>query len=451
MKFVVWGSGTWGGYVYNSLKAFSYNIEAYIDKNEAKIGTEFRGIPIISYGEYLSSYRDCIIIIALLEEKDRNDVKRILNRDNVRFYMDCQECPLDIFMPYNRLGEKKFPMEEALNSVIDARAKHNNIGIKGWNIFALAVYDYLCGQGYSPVLVMDASENECNDAVWEKISENYRVLLHEEKINNLEYILDVMPTKKEYDTKHYKVKNIPFYKFPYLRNYKNNNLKKFQSIYRANERCFIVATGPSLTQEDLETLHRHREISFGVNCIYKIFPYVSWRPKYYFACEPDLLIHAEDDILNMEVSDVFLGDLYLPFFEKNNKNTKVHRYHIKWEYDYKDIFSDDVLDGVFNGATIVYHALQFAVYMGFKKIYIIGADCEYRNGDGLDKGSHFITNYADKNKVSKVSVLHTNMIFRAYQSAREYAEKHGIEIINATRGGKLEVFKRVDFDSLFTD
>ena len=37
----------------------------------------------------------------------------------------------------------------------------------------------------------------------------------------------------------------------------------------------------------------------------------------------------------------------------------------------------------------------------------------------------------------------------AYQAAEKYAEEHGIKIYNATRGGRLEVFERVDFDSLF--
>ena len=36
-----------------------------------------------------------------------------------------------------------------------------------------------------------------------------------------------------------------------------------------------------------------------------------------------------------------------------------------------------------------------------------------------------------------------------YMCAKEYAERHEIKIYNATRGGKLEVFERVDFDSLF--
>jgi len=37
----------------------------------------------------------------------------------------------------------------------------------------------------------------------------------------------------------------------------------------------------------------------------------------------------------------------------------------------------------------------------------------------------------------------------AFEKAKEYADGHGIKIYNATRGGKLEVFERVNFDDLF--
>ena len=36
-----------------------------------------------------------------------------------------------------------------------------------------------------------------------------------------------------------------------------------------------------------------------------------------------------------------------------------------------------------------------------------------------------------------------------YDEARRYADKNGIKIYNATRGGKLESFVRVNFDEVF--
>ena len=43
----------------------------------------------------------------------------------------------------------------------------------------------------------------------------------------------------------------------------------------------------------------------------------------------------------------------------------------------------------------------------------------------------------------------TQKFITAYEVAKDYAKENDIKIYNATRGGKLEVFERVDFDLLF--
>ena len=55
---------------------------------------------------------------------------------------------------------------------------------------------------------------------------------------------------------------------------------------------------------------------------------------------------------------------------------------------------------------------------------------EFLNGN--DNGTYWVDN-----------------IYNAHVAAKKYADEHDIKIYNATRGGKLEVFPRVDFDSLF--
>lgn len=55
-------------------------------------------------------------------------------------------------------------------------------------------------------------------------------------------------------------------------------IKSLEGIHR-NERCFIVATGPSLTMEDLQLIKD--EVTFGMNSITRIFDKTDWRPTYY--------------------------------------------------------------------------------------------------------------------------------------------------------------------------
>lgn len=51
------------------------------------------------------------------------------------------------------------------------------------------------------------------------------------------------------------------------------------------------------------------------------------------------------------------------------------------------------------------------------------------------------------NDAVKMLSYHIN----AYQKIKKYADKKGIKIYNATRGGYLEIFERVNFDTLFSD
>ena len=73
------------------------------------------------------------------------------------------------------------------------------------------------------------------------------------------------------------------------------------------------------------------------------------------------------------------------------------------------------------------------------------------SGDLAKPGNHFISDYIRPGELEQyrgVSVT-TDRPTRAFQKAELYSRAHGFRIFNATRGGKLEAFERVDFDSLF--
>jgi len=70
-------------------------------------------------------------------------------------------------------------------------------------------------------------------------------------------------------------------------------LKKFKDIHRG-KRCFIVATGPSLTLEDVEKIKG--EITFGMNSVYKLFDKTDWRPDYYGVIDPWVFDNIQEDL-----------------------------------------------------------------------------------------------------------------------------------------------------------
>lgn len=230
--------------------------------------------------------------------------------------------------------------------------------------------------------------------------------------------------------------------------------------YHKDEDCFIIGTGPSLRMEDLETIQSKEITTFASNRIFKIYNSTSWRPDYYFVTDYKVINEYYDEILDINDSKVFMADIDASSECRHLDKGKLCKdnFHIISIY-YKDkmdnnigevlpCFSDDasryVVDG---GLSVTYAMIQWAAYMGFKKIYLIGVDFFYNDKSGLSNLDHMCDNYLNQGEV--VNQPNLERCERAYKRAELYSRENGFRIYNATRGGKLEVFERVDFDSLF--
>lgn len=228
-------------------------------------------------------------------------------------------------------------------------------------------------------------------------------------------------------------------------------LEMYKNIHKG-KRAFIVGNGPSVTMEDLKVLHEHNEICFALNKIYKIYDRTEWRPNYVCMTDTRVINACENDLDKITDSAVvFMADRF--FYSDVEKNDKVQYVHLKSEYYAPNLpgFSDDITKGVYLGYSVTYDlALQIAAYMGFSEIYLIGMD--HNNvGAVTDAQNHFIPNYFSSEEVEIYKEVLPDFvgINLAYRKAKVYSEKHGFRIYNATRGGKLEIFERVEFDKLF--
>ncbi len=208
------------------------------------------------------------------------------------------------------------------------------------------------------------------------------------------------------------------------------------------KRCFVVATGPSLTIDDVNKLTN--EYTFSMNSVCKIFDKTVWRPTYYMIVDPMVLNVLKNDPQFKSIQNKFMSSNLV-------KRADISESDIVFPQSIGDFlkygafknFSGDCYGIVYCGNTVVCCILQLAVYMGFKEIYLIGCDCNFSS-----KQRHF--SGADYNPPKIVNDKLTGF-FQGYEVAKDYCDAHGIKIYNATRGGKLEVFERVDFDSLFED
>lgn len=232
--------------------------------------------------------------------------------------------------------------------------------------------------------------------------------------------------------------------------------EKFKNKY-AGKRCFIVGNGPSLQIEDLKKLSN--DVSFMTNTIYSVFENIGFKPTFYVLED---MTAAEKCFTTREDFEWLLENTENVFCSK--KNVKYREYS---QSDYKNLyfynliesregFSLDINDKIYGYGTTVFSMYQMAFYMGFKEIYLIGMDCSFNkviNDDGeVVINENILTNPEFMHQIDDDPALYNlNKILLAHAKAKSMADSHGIKIYNATRGGKLEVFERVDFDSLFEE
>lgn len=252
------------------------------------------------------------------------------------------------------------------------------------------------------------------------------------------------------------------------------NLRKFQSGERLisafrekyktdnkNRRCFIIGNGPSLTIQDLDTLREHKETCIASNSIYNLFGQTDWRPDIYTVHDFQEIKKTHDKISAVKselkiVAQSAAGRIYdidgaitLRLIDPEESREKV-------------FFSDNISKCIYDGGTVTYVSIQCAVYLGFREIILLGVDHSFAREQRKDgtivinnaNKNHF-TNYktkdfwGDNKSDEEVIIFPADFATMAFETAKHYADTHGIKILNATRGGKLEVFERVNFDSLF--
>lgn len=222
------------------------------------------------------------------------------------------------------------------------------------------------------------------------------------------------------------------------------------------KRCFVICNGPSLRPDDLTKIYENGDISIGMNMIARIYDKTPWRPT---------LLSATDDCvfdpLNKEI--VVNCECGIKLYDRKryirSLSAKGNIVYLQFNesrrlLDYPE-FDIDATKPLPSIGTSAYSMIELAGYIGCKEIYLIGCDMSYAvnlNRDGSitynDSGqNHFYAK--EKDQMTHLRPAPTWELQTAFEAAGNLSGTFGIKIYNATRGGKLEVFERVDFDSLF--
>lgn len=220
----------------------------------------------------------------------------------------------------------------------------------------------------------------------------------------------------------------------------------------AGERCFIVGNGPSLNPQDLELIKD--EFSFAFNRIYYIFDKTGWRPSCYMCIDHSVIDLNREAIKRLDFP-IKLLDIYAKKYKYEDKNTHYiccENVFSKNKRISQSIgFSHDLSICYCVGGTVTYTAIQMAVFMGFAEIYLLGIDHNYsimQRADGSTQKNEDVKNYFEGLKATGTTLLNIDIATAAYKQAKETCESKGVQIYNATRGGKLDVFDRVVLNEL---
>ena len=221
------------------------------------------------------------------------------------------------------------------------------------------------------------------------------------------------------------------------------------------EQCFVIGNGPSLSAADLQLLHEHRIPCFGSNRIFKIFDQTDWRPNY-FASEDVIILRG----IQREVEAIPAEKKFIPVNLKWYEGIDIQGadyFYLMYRGDLSDTFdmSLDAAHGVKCDATITTTCIQIAIYMGFSEIYLLGVDHNFAKM--IDKNGNVVTDATIKNHFTEEydkdiidQGFQIDGATEAYLNIERLSRKLGsFRVYNATRGGKLEIFERVDFDKLF--
>lgn len=240
--------------------------------------------------------------------------------------------------------------------------------------------------------------------------------------------------------------------------------RRYKSIHKG-ERLFVLCSGPSVAKMDLKPLKN--EITIAVNGFYvhKDFEYIN--PRYYCAA------NATRD-LGDEGGDFFYKELdkhlvnTIPFFCISDKKLIDNKEYFKGKtvnyYRMKTIneklFEDiDLALSVMGIQSIPILCLQIALYMEFSEVYLIGTEHDHIV---TGKYSHFYKTKGSYSQFDKSvneedkcitpfqeNLIVINRLWNQYKAIKRIAEKKGMKIYNATKGGILDIFERVEYSSLF--
>ena len=226
-------------------------------------------------------------------------------------------------------------------------------------------------------------------------------------------------------------------------------LKNNKNLKRNKDYCFILGNGPSLGKIDL--LKLNDEDTFAVNYFYEHCP-DGFESKFFVAV---------DQVFYKTEKKKYLTDLY-----KRRKNVtfilKSPAYNMrnKWDmkrtffvhpklFQYGDFVSCDCTSNMTACINVVLQCIEIALYMGYKKIYLLG--CDFSQYAEINSHHFYDTkNDDDRRNLTNMGddARWAYLVHYHHYALEKYAKLRGQEIVNLSEGSLIDAYRSESFENV---
>lgn len=234
----------------------------------------------------------------------------------------------------------------------------------------------------------------------------------------------------------------------------------------------ILGNGPSLA----ETIAAHGDYiasdadAMAVNFAANTPEFRRLRPKYYILADPHFFANPDDANVSRLLENIRAVDwpmtLFLPFAARRSCPLRPTE-HLRIEYynavgaegfGWLEKIAFDSRRAMPRPRNVLIPAIMTGICMGYRDIYITGADHTWTATITVDDDNHVLTRqphyYKEDNKEEKRirkeylkyhlhSILYSfYLAFKAYHIIADYAGRRGVHIYNSTPGSMIDAFPR---------
>lgn len=209
---------------------------------------------------------------------------------------------------------------------------------------------------------------------------------------------------------------------------------------------FLIGNGPSVRIEDLEQMGNG--VTFCCNRFYLAYERMKFRPTFLCSCDPQMILDFGQEMIDRGESTVWFvngepvqrNGSYLWLRSKERPRVNLRR---------------NVLYEVSPGGATLIAAAQIGYFMGIRHFVLYGVDHTFKfqtttakNGDprsAIGEGNHFIAGYRSGRPWVPPA---QRQIEEGWQSMEAQLRREGGWMVNATRGGALEVLPRRSLEEI---